>query len=57
VRVTPLSGGLKIDLSVPAIGSRLRADLDWERGTALGLRDGDDVFLSLRRARVFAAAS
>jgi sulfate transport system ATP-binding protein len=54
VRVTPLSGGLKVDLSVPAIGSRLRADLDWERGTALGLRDGDDVFLSLRRARVFA---
>jgi sulfate transport system ATP-binding protein len=57
VRVTPLSGGLKIDLSVPAIGSRLRADLDWERGTALGLRDGDDVFLSLRRARVFAPAA
>jgi sulfate transport system ATP-binding protein len=56
VRVTPLSGGLKIDLSVPAIGSRLRADVDWERGTALGLRDGDDVFLSLRRARVFAQA-
>jgi sulfate transport system ATP-binding protein len=54
LRVTPLSGGLKIDLSVPAFGSRLRADLDWERGTALGLRDGDDVFLSLRRARVFA---
>jgi sulfate transport system ATP-binding protein len=53
VRVTPLSGGLKVDLSVPALGSRLRADLDWERGTALGLRDGDDVFLSLRRTRVF----
>ena len=30
---------------------------DWERGTALGLRDGDDVFLSLRRARVFAASA
>jgi sulfate transport system ATP-binding protein len=57
VRVTPLSGGLKIDLSVPSIGSRLRADLDWERGTALGLRDGDNVFLSLRRARVFAPAA
>jgi sulfate transport system ATP-binding protein len=54
VRVTPLSGGLKIDLSVPAMGSRLRADVDWERGAALALRDGDDVFLSLRRARVFA---
>jgi sulfate transport system ATP-binding protein len=54
VRVTPLSGGLKIELSVPSIGSRLRADIDWERGTALALRDGDDVFLSLRRARVFA---
>jgi sulfate transport system ATP-binding protein len=54
MRVTPLSGGLKIDLSVPSIGSRLRADVDWERGTALALRDGDDVFLSLRRARVFA---
>jgi sulfate transport system ATP-binding protein len=54
VRVTPLSGGLKIELSVPSFGSRMRADLDWERGTALALRDGDDVFLSLRRARVFA---
>ena len=54
VRVTPLSGGLKVELTVPAIGSRMRADVDWERGTALGLRDGDDVFLSLRRARVFA---
>jgi len=56
VRVTPLSGGLKIELSVPALGSRVRADVDWERGTALGLRDGDDVYLSLRRARVFAHA-
>jgi sulfate transport system ATP-binding protein len=54
VRVTPLSGGLKIELAVPSIGSRMRADLDWERGSALGLRNGDDVFLSLRRARVFA---
>ncbi len=54
VRVTPLSGGLKIELSVPSIGLQMRADIDWERGTALGLRDGDDVFLSLRRARVFA---
>jgi sulfate transport system ATP-binding protein len=54
IRVTPLSGGLKIELSVPGLPSRLRADIDWERGTALALRDGDDVFLSLRRARVFA---
>ncbi|HEX4422444.1 MAG TPA: sulfate ABC transporter ATP-binding protein [Kofleriaceae bacterium] len=54
VRVTPLSGGLKIELTVPALGSSMRADIDWERGTALGLSDGDDVFLSLRRARVFA---
>jgi sulfate transport system ATP-binding protein len=53
VRVTPLSGGLKVELSVPSLGSRLRADIDWERGTALALRDGDDVYLSLRRARVF----
>jgi sulfate transport system ATP-binding protein len=54
LRVTPLSGGLKIELSVPSLGSRMRADIDWERGTALALSDGDDVFLSLRRARVFA---
>ncbi|MEO7731055.1 MAG: sulfate ABC transporter ATP-binding protein [Kofleriaceae bacterium] len=54
IRVTPLSGGLKIELSVAGLASRLRADLDWERGTALALRDGEDVFLSLRRARVFA---
>jgi sulfate/thiosulfate transport system ATP-binding protein len=54
LRVTPLSGGLKIELTVPSLGSRMRADIDWERGTALGLVDGDDVFLSLRRARAFA---
>jgi sulfate/thiosulfate transport system ATP-binding protein len=54
VRVTPLSGGLKIELSVDSLGSRMRADIDWERGAALGLRSGEDVFLSLRRARVFA---
>jgi sulfate transport system ATP-binding protein len=54
VRVTPLSRGLQIELQVPAIGARLRADLDWERGAALGLRDGEDVYLSLRQARVFA---
>jgi sulfate transport system ATP-binding protein len=53
-RVTPLSGGLKIELTVPALGSRMRADIDWERGNALGLSDGDNVFLSLRHARVFA---
>ncbi|HET9621919.1 MAG TPA: sulfate ABC transporter ATP-binding protein [Kofleriaceae bacterium] len=56
-RVTPLSGGLKIELTVPALGSRMRADIDWERGNALALSDGDDVFLSLRHARVFAQAS
>lgn len=53
LRVTPLGGGLKIDLEAPALGTTLRADLDWERGSALALRDGEDVFLSLRRARVF----
>jgi sulfate transport system ATP-binding protein len=54
VRVTPLSGGLKIELSVDGLGSRMRADLDWERGKQLALQSGEDVFLSLRRARVFA---
>ncbi|MGH9883925.1 MAG: sulfate/molybdate ABC transporter ATP-binding protein, partial [bacterium] len=54
LRVTPLSGGLKIELSVDKLGSRMRADLDWERGAALALQSGEDVFLSLRRARVFA---
>ena len=57
VRVTPLGGGLKIELTAPALGSSLRADVDWERGSALGLRDGDDVYLSVRRARVFAEAA
>ncbi len=52
LRVTPLNAGLKVELQAPSLGS-LRADVDWERGTALGLRGGDDVFLSLRRARVF----
>jgi hypothetical protein len=54
MRVTPLSRGLQVELQVPAIGARLRADVDWERGAALALRDGEDVFLSLRQARVFA---
>jgi hypothetical protein len=40
---------------VPAIGSRLRADLDWERGAALGPRYGDDVFLSLRQGSLVRA--
>jgi sulfate transport system ATP-binding protein len=54
LRITPLNAGLKIELSSPSLGSiNVRADVDWERGDALGLRDGDDVFLSLRRARVF----
>ncbi len=57
LRVTPLGAGLKIELRAPALSSNLRADVDWERGTALALRDGDDVFLSLRRARVFAQAA
>ena len=56
-RVTPLGAGLKVELNAPGLGSSLRADLDWERGSALALRDGDDVFLSLRRARVFAQAA
>jgi sulfate transport system ATP-binding protein len=55
VRVTPLGAGLKVELVAPALAGHLRVDVDWERGTALGLRDGDDVFLSLRRARVFGA--
>jgi sulfate transport system ATP-binding protein len=59
VRVTPLGSGLKIELVVPALGqpSNVRADVDWERGSALDLRDGDNVFVSLRRARVFADAA
>jgi ABC-type sulfate/molybdate transport systems ATPase subunit len=54
LRVTPLNAGLKVELASEALGTKhVRADIDWERGSALGLRDGDDVFLSLRRARVF----
>ncbi len=57
VRVTPIGGGLKVELAAPSLGPSLRADLDWERGSQLALRDGDNVFLSLRRTRVFAAAA
>ena len=57
VRVTPIGGGLKVELAAPSLGPSLRADVDWERGSQLALRDGDDVFLSLRRTRVFAAAA
>jgi len=52
VRVTPRGAGLKVELDVPTLSPNLRADLDWRSGTALGLEAGDDVFLSLRRARV-----
>jgi sulfate/thiosulfate transport system ATP-binding protein len=53
LRVTPLSAGLKIELESPALGGKLRADVDWDRGAALALSTGDEVFLSVRRARVF----
>ena len=53
LRVTPLNAGLKIELQSDALGGSVRADIDWERGTSLALRDGEVVFLSLRRARVF----
>lgn len=54
LRVTPLGTGLKIEVSAPAIApSPMRVDLDWERGSNLALRDGDQVFVTLRRARHF----
>ena len=53
LRVTPLSAGLKVELQAEGFGTSVRADIDWERGAALGLRGGEDVFVSLRRARVF----
>jgi len=54
VRVTPLGAGLKVELALAhEPTTTIRADLDWERGVALALRDGDNVFLSLRRTRVF----
>jgi sulfate transport system ATP-binding protein len=52
VRVTPRAAGLKVELDAPALAGSLRVDLDWRRGSALGLEAGDDVFLSLRRARI-----
>ena len=54
LRVVPLSSGLKLELTTPSLGP-VRADVDWERGSELGLRDGDDVFVTLRRTRRFAA--
>jgi sulfate transport system ATP-binding protein len=57
LRVTPLSAGIKVELDTPKLGANVRADVDWERGSRLHLRDGDDVFVSLRRARVFATAA
>jgi sulfate transport system ATP-binding protein len=53
LRVTPLNAGLKVELHAKQFGKNLRADIDWQRGSALALRDGDDVYVSLRRARVF----
>jgi sulfate transport system ATP-binding protein len=53
LRVTPLNAGLKVELHSEALGSNVRADIDWQRGSALALRDGEDVYLSLRRARAF----
>ncbi len=54
LRVVPLSSGLKLELTTPTLGA-VRADVDWERGSQLALRDGDDVFVTLRRTRRFAA--
>ena len=56
LRVTPIGGGLKVELAVPTLGT-VRADVDWERGSQLALRDGDSVYLSLRRTRQFAVAA
>jgi sulfate transport system ATP-binding protein len=52
VRVKPRRAGLEIELDAPALGAGLRAEIDWTRGAALRLEEGDDIHVFLRRARV-----
>ncbi len=55
-RVTVLGASIRVELRAAFHGERIEAELDAPRGQALGLRVGDGVHLSPRRARVFAGA-
>ncbi len=52
VRLTPLGSVLRVEVAVAGIDGPVHAELDRRRADALGLRPGDEIWLSMRRARV-----
>ena len=53
VRLTPLGAALRVELDAGALGA-VSAEVDRARASELALRTGDEVWLGLRHARVFA---
>ncbi len=53
VRVVPIGAALRIELDATSLHTSLHAEVDRARGAELPLTPGSDIFLSLRRARVF----
>jgi sulfate/thiosulfate transport system ATP-binding protein len=52
-RVTVLGASVRVELRAPPYGERLEAEIDLPRSHALKLQNGDGVYLSPRRVRVF----
>ena len=52
VRLAPLGSVVRVEVAVDGVEGPVHAELDGRRADALGLRPGDAIWLSLRRARV-----
>ncbi|HSD19424.1 MAG TPA: sulfate/molybdate ABC transporter ATP-binding protein [Anaeromyxobacter sp.] len=52
-RLLPLGGAVRVELSAPAYGGVVEAELDLRRSEALALAPGDAVHVAPRRVRVF----
>ena len=55
-RLLPLGGAVRVELSAPAYGGVIEAELDLRRSEALALAPGDAVHVAPRRVRVFPSA-
>jgi sulfate transport system ATP-binding protein len=55
-RLLPLGCAVRVELSAPAYGGVVEAELDLRRSEALALAPGDAVHVAPRRVRVFPAA-
>ncbi|BDG08448.1 sulfate/molybdate ABC transporter ATP-binding protein [Anaeromyxobacter paludicola] len=53
LRVTPLGGTVRVELSATAVEGPLEAELDARRAEALALEPGDRVYAAPRRLRLF----